>query len=329
MNEELISIIVPAYNAESYLRNCLDSIIKQTYRCYEVLLVDDGSTDNTGIIADQYRSSFPDYIRVIHTNNQGVTKARFEGIMASKGDWIGFVDADDEIEPDMYERLFHNALQYDAEISHCGHVTIVNNGERIHEFYNTGQLLLQKREEGLLELLDGIFEPSLCTKLFRKRLIRELVEDNKMLMSVKYYEDLLMNYYLFKKAECSVYEDFCGYHYLAHNITATRSPFCIEKVLDPVAVHKVILKDIDSKFKDLATKQYLEVCIRAYAALSYRDEYNYQADEIKEELIKFKSSWELLNRNDRIKLNTLFFSPKMYNKLYGIYRRFFQNKIYE
>ena len=204
----LLSIVVPAYNAESFLGNCLDSILNQTYSAIETLVIDDGSTDNTLQIAKQYQAEHPNQIHVYSTENRGVTKARFSGIEKARGEWIGFVDADDELEPDMYERLYENAQIYNADISHCGHVTIVNDGERIHEFYNTGCLVLQDREKGLKDLLDGPVEPSLWTKLFKRNLLKRVIKKGTMDTSVKYNEDLLLNYLLFSEASKSVYEDF-------------------------------------------------------------------------------------------------------------------------
>ena len=329
MKKELLSLIIPAYNAEPYLENCLKSILKQTYENLEIIIVDDGSTDRTGFIADQYQDEFSEIISVIHTDNHGVTEARFEGIKASKGEWIGFVDADDEIEQDMYAKLHKNAIQYNADISHCGYVTIVNGGERIHEFYNTGLFLVQNRFEGLVELLDGIFEPTLCTKLFRRKLLMKLQNDNVIDKSIKFYEDLLMNFYLFNSAECSVYEDFCGYHYLARSSSATRNHFQIEQLLDPVYVHSKIYDNVELDLKDIACRNYLRSCIRAYAGLLHRKEYIEKSAEFKSIIVEHKEWWHLLSRNDQIKLHILLISPKLYGFLNKIYRTHFQTKVYE
>ena len=170
--DELISVIVPAYNVGPYLAHCLDSILEQTYQNLEIIIVDDGATDDSASIATAYMARWPDKIHFYHTENHGVTSARLTGVLASQGEWIGFVDGDDEIEEDMYERLYRNAVHYRADISHCGYKTIVNGGERVHEFYNTGRLAVQDRQEGLRDLIVGSFEPSLCNKLFRADLLR-------------------------------------------------------------------------------------------------------------------------------------------------------------
>ena len=116
---ELISVIVPVYNIAEDLPNCLDSILAQTYPNVEIVAVDDGSSDQSGEILDRYAETYPN-IRVIHKENGGVTSARLRGVREAEGEWIGFVDGDDVIETDMYERLKNNAVKYDAQISHCG-----------------------------------------------------------------------------------------------------------------------------------------------------------------------------------------------------------------
>ena len=326
---ELISIVVPAYNVESFLDKCLNSILKQTYSKIEVLLVDDGSKDKTLQTANRFHELYPDKIRVIHTENQGVTMARFTGIRASRGEWIGFVDADDELEPDMFERLYTNAKKYNADISHCGHKTIVNGGERIHEFYNTGRLLEQDRKSGVKDLFVGPVEPSLWTKLFRRSLVLGLLQDNVMDTSIKYNEDLLMNYYLFSRANKAVYEDFCGYHYMAQSSSATRSSFRIEKILNPVKVWEIILDSAEEEIKDIAWRKYLVACINAYSALSGMKEYGNEASGLRKNILTNRSGWSLLSRNERVKLSLILLSPGLYRRIYQFYEKHFQRKMYE
>lgn len=133
----LISVIVPAYNIENYIENCLESIIRQTYKNLEIIVIDDGSTDNTGKIIDNF-SNFDKRIKVIHKKNEGVSKARLLGVEESKGEYIGFVDGDDQIEKYMYEHLLNNALKYRADISHCGYQMNFPDGH-VDYYYNDQQ----------------------------------------------------------------------------------------------------------------------------------------------------------------------------------------------
>ena len=114
----MISVIVPVYNVEPYLRKCLDSIVAQTYTDLEILVIDDGSTDRCGAICDSYAERDP-RIRVFYTENRGLSAARNLGLDHATGEYIGFVDSDDWIEPDMYEVLLKKAVQTDADIVTC------------------------------------------------------------------------------------------------------------------------------------------------------------------------------------------------------------------
>ena len=137
-----ISIIVPIYNIEKYLPRCLDSILAQTYKNLEVILVDDGSVDNSGMIADKYARN-DQRINVIHQVNKGVSAARNAGLDLATGDYIGFVDGDDYIEKDMYERLLFNAIKYKADISHCGYQMVFPN--RVDYYYDTKEIRIQNQ----------------------------------------------------------------------------------------------------------------------------------------------------------------------------------------
>lgn len=113
---QLISVIVPAYNAENHLKECLDSLIAQTYRNLEIIIVNDGSTDTTENICEKYVNEH-DNIKYFYQNNQGVSVARNRGIQLAQGQYIGFVDADDIVHPNMYEHLLDILTKYKADIS--------------------------------------------------------------------------------------------------------------------------------------------------------------------------------------------------------------------
>ena len=117
----MISVIIPIYNTEKYLSKCLNSLVRQTFVDVEFILVDDGSTDNSGVIANQYKDS---RIRVFHTENHGLSAARNFGIEKARGEWIMFVDSDDWVEPGFCEIPYQTAVRYNADIIifHSKHV---------------------------------------------------------------------------------------------------------------------------------------------------------------------------------------------------------------
>lgn len=326
----LISVIVPVYNIEKYLPRCLDSILNQSYTNVEIVLVDDGSTDCTGKIADEYQSKYPQKVVCLHLKNGGVLRARLTGITAASGEWIGFVDGDDEIEVDMYERLINNAYIYGADISHCGYQTIVNNGERIHYFYNTGRIVVQDRATGVNDLLDGSFvEPSLCNKIFKKTLFDSLQAEQILKEQIKFNEDLLMNYLLFKQAKRLVYEDFCPYHYMSRGTSVTRSQFNIQKALDPVKVRKFIYEVVEIENREVACQKYIVSCMYAYAMLHERTGYKDKCIELRKELLVYRDKWKLLRKADWVKMQLILFWPMGYKMIYHFYEKYFQKKVYE
>lgn len=325
----LISVIVPAYNIEEYLPKCLESILKQNYKNIQIVLVDDGSNDMTGQIADQYHEKHPDKIKCLHLKNGGVLNARLKGIALATGEWIGFVDGDDEIEFDMYERLVNNAYKYDADISHCG-FQIISKEREIRYFYNTGRIIEQNRTTGIRDLLTGEFvEPSLCNKIFKKSLFISLCEEHILKERIRINEDLLMNYLLFKQANNSVYEDFCPYHYISRSTSASHSSFQPYKVLDKVKVRKFIFDDVEIENKDLACQRYLVFCMQAYAALHEDVEQKETCLELKKELLTYRKKWKFLRKEDWVKLKLILLSPRLYNIIYNFYERYFQKKVYE
>jgi glycosyltransferase involved in cell wall biosynthesis len=232
MNNPLISIIVPVYNLESFLPNTVDSIIGQNYHNLEIILVNDGSADGSAEVINHYAQIDP-RIKAIHKENGGVTSARLCGVEAATGEWIGFVDGDDYIEPEMYEKLLSNALHYHADISHCGYQMVFNN--RVDYYYNTGKLIIQDNVTGLLDLIKGNFvEPGLCNKLYHRKLFSPLSQ--YMDQSIKINEDLLMNYWLFSNSSSSVFEDMCPYHYIVRKNSAANSVLNENHLYDPLRV---------------------------------------------------------------------------------------------
>ena len=241
MSNSLISVIIPAYNIESYIEKTVDSVLSQTYENIEIIIVNDGSTDNTAEVIDALAKKDL-RIRVMHKENGGVTSARLAGVAAAKGEYIGFVDGDDTIESDMYEFLMNNALKYQADISHCGYQMVFPS--RVDKYYGTGEIIEQNNKKGVLDLLSGIkIEPSLVNKLYKAGLFDVLLQEQNMDLSIKNTEDLLMNYYLFKESKKSVFEDVCKYNYVVRQGSAANKRINIHQLLDPLKVKKIILED--------------------------------------------------------------------------------------
>lgn len=171
----MISVIVPVYNVENYLRDCIESVCAQTYQDLEIILVDDGSTDRSGEICDEFAQR-DERIVVVHQKNGGVTQARNTGLRISHGEYIGFVDGDDWIEPNMYASMYREMIDGNADVVMCGHFE--NVGTAQHEIFQgvcTGRYDKDRiLKEIYPEMLSGsrFFEWRifliLCDKLFRR-----------------------------------------------------------------------------------------------------------------------------------------------------------------
>lgn len=319
MEDYKVSVIVPAYNIQDYIVKCLESIANQTYKNLEVIVVDDGSSDNTGKLADEFAKNDNRFI-VIHKKNGGVSSARNRGINISSGDFIGFVDGDDIIENDMYEMLINNAIKYDADISHCGYKVVENNKETL--FYDTKQIIIQDRKRGLLDLFEGtLIEPSLCNKIFRESIVGNIRLDE----SIKINEDLYFNVLLFDKCNKSVFEDKAKYYYMKRDSSATISSLNnIRKVMDPLKVYDMIV-DLYKGDRDIlpyAKKMKIERNINIYNLLTLEN--NTELKKLKKQIRHYiKLSENEVKNNKQVTRKTRFM-------VYGIiYIRFIYDLIYK
>ena len=330
-NDILISIIVPVYNLQDSLERCVSSILSQTYKNLEIILINDGSTDKSWNIIQKLAMSDKRVVPISKLNG-GVTSARFAGLRIAKGEYIGFVDGDDEIEPDMYEFLLKNILHYNADISHCGYQMIFDDG-RVNDFYNTGKIVIQDRLKGLKDLLEGNYvEPGLWNKLFHNQLLKKLLENKVMDLSISINEDLLMNYYLFSYADKSIYEDRCKYHYYVRSESAVHSKLSYSKIFDPINVRKIIMKEAqDKQIYQIAKKKFLGTCISVYNTLTLNGlkRFPFEAKKIKEELIDNSELYKSSEKKQRIIIWMILHLSYGYERIYKIYEKLFVNNRYK
>lgn len=240
--DDKISVIIPAYNIEKYLGRTLDSVLAQTHTNLEIIVVNDGSKDGTAALINSYAKK-DSRIIAVHKENGGVSSARLRGLQESTGAWIAFVDGDDFVEPWMYERLLKNAEQYGAVISHCGYQMVLPSG-KVRQYYGTGKLTIQDNHTGVKDLLDNRFiEPSLGNKLYARQVVELFLSSVHFDTSVRNTEDLLMNYYLFREANRSVYEDTCPYHYILRPGSAANAAVNKHQLQDPLKVKKILFQE--------------------------------------------------------------------------------------
>lgn len=173
MEYPLISIIVPVYNIEEYLPRCVKTLQGQTYPHIEILLVDDGSTDGTGALCHRLAEEDP-RVRVFHKENGGSSSARNLGIAEAKGEYLGFVDSDDYVEPDMYEKLYAAIKQYGVSVAQTGRDEISPDGSRLPDIcVPPGEPECVEAKDFLKELLMHRGDCSFCTKLIQKNVLED------------------------------------------------------------------------------------------------------------------------------------------------------------
>lgn len=323
----MISVIVPVYNNAEDLPRCLDSILAQEFDDIEIVAVNDGSTDASGAILDRYAAKYPN-IRVIHKENGGVTAARLAGVAAATGAYIGFSDADDTVDSDLYRRLLYNLEETEADISHCGFRMAFPDG-RVRCFYNTGVRETHDCITARKELLSGErIEPSLCTKLFRRELFSGL--QTQMPEDIRNNEDLLMNYLLFSRAKLAIYDDFCGYCYRVRGGSASRKELNHYRIWDPIRVKQRILAEAPDSIKADAQKALLSTCINVYNTIILEKSPQLEEDrqKVRQMILGQKHHRKLLSRRQRLLGAFICHLPFAYAPFYRFYVKHFQKNPY-
>ncbi len=226
--QDLISVIVPIYRVEDYLEECIQSIINQTYKNLEIILVDDGSDDGCGEICDRF-SQMDARIKVIHQENQGVSKARKNGVLAATGKYVGFVDGDDWVDDSMYEALHLFAVENDVEVVESGVIDAWNDAIRLRAPYLAegvykGDVFKNEIEPHFI--YSGKFfryglSPYLCSKLFkRQQLLKYQMEEDDL---NRVADDFIISMPYIAESKSIYISHDCYYYYRVRANSAKRS----------------------------------------------------------------------------------------------------------
>jgi len=289
-----ISIIIPIYNVEAYLSKCIESVLAQTFSDFELILVDDGSTDSCAKICDEYAAQ-DTRIKVIHKENGGQSTARNMGLDIAQGRYIGFVDGDDYIAIDMYERLYTAIINYNAQISVCGRFNV--NKEATSPFFVTDKPIIMDSKEGIRRLL--IYEnmdSAPWDKLFAASLF-----DNIRFPSGYICEDVAVVYRLLETAKKIVHIGKPLYYYLQRQGSTSRAAFS-EKSMGLVTYHKQVSDYVQRKYPDLADEANYFYLSRLIYAINLCYENNNQKYSIHtEELIgRLEDDFYMITNNKYI-----------------------------
>lgn len=252
---EKISVIVPVYNVRKEIENCIESILNQSFKNLEIILVDDGSTDGSGKICDRYAKK-DDRVIVFHKENGGVSSARNVGLKAATGNYIGFVDSDDWIEATMYEELYDMMEKGFANLSISG--IYVNNWPEYTE-EKKGRL----SQERAIKLCLGLTEEKpclmsgICNKLFQKEILNGLYLDETLYIG----EDMLFLIQAIQRSKRINYTTKSLYHYIQRNTSAIHT--ISRKHLSDIISHEEVLKILkgNSELTELVTRRMCNNCI--------------------------------------------------------------------
>lgn len=323
MADKLVSVIVPVYNVESYLRKCLDSIVGQTYHDLEIILVDDGSTDKSGDICDEYAKN-DSRIIVIHKENGGLSDARNAGMRIATGEYVGFVDSDDWIELDMYEILYQLCEQYQLDLV-AARFCLNENGIDVNNCVTnkfvemTGKELL---ECNIFECDSKVVTNSVWDRLYRRTLIQgiEFPKGRK-------YEDICFTTNVFLKAERCGYLDKELYHYTVRDDSIMGKSKLNQKGL-PIEIFHDLLPLLKEKAEilyqadetilaDGALYNYVYRCQEYYADLFGKKECSEQIKLLRREICSNRQRIKKIccQRYSRIKefsLYMVFYKPEIY-----------------
>lgn len=243
MCNDLVSIIVPVYNVDQWLPRCVDSLIAQTYKNLEIILVDDGATDNSGKICDEY-SEKDDRIVVIHKENGGLSSARNAGVKVAKGNYISFVDSDDWVLPEFIEKLYSAIIENDCDMAECGFAAL--SSEVIPETNcNDSFSVVDDIQAMKTHLEDGHFRQVVWNKLYKREIITvEFAEG-------KYHEDVFWTYQIIANCKKLVHITDVLYCYFQREGSIMGVGYSLKR-LDAVEATKLRTEFVCEKYPTLA-----------------------------------------------------------------------------
>ena len=254
METALISVIVPVYNVAQYLEKSIASIQQQTYQNLEIILVDDGATDESGRLCEQIAEQ-DERVLVYHKENEGLSQARNDGLKQAHGDYVIFIDSDDYIHPEMIASLYQQLVKEDADVSSCGVMNVYANSES-PQTENQDDYFVCDTETFLREYLIGEKIPgTICNKLIKKEIAAQLTFPKGLI-----YEDAYYHFDLIKVAKKYVVNTKPYYYYFHRGDSITTKPY---------AKKDLAYIDIYQKFYTEVVKEYPNLTEVAFFRLAY------------------------------------------------------------
>lgn len=311
----LISVIVPVYNSEKYLEKCIGSILNQTYENLELILIDDGSKDNSGLICDKY-AAFDKRVKVIHKENAGVSSARNQGVDCASGEYIAFVDSDDWLEESTFQILI-DLLKYKNSDMVVSNVYFRNEKEVCSIGIPANEHTYSPEEANQL-LLKFQFSSSLWLCLYS----RKLIKGNYLNESIHFWEDLEYQYRIISKANNIVVNNTPLYHYregsITHSTLNERKLSCLKISNILRSSTKIRSKDFESIITNLEISFLFDLALLGARDTSCHQKCDNILKENAKKFLKYvlrSSSYKVMKK---IHLLILSVSPKLYYYLFSL-----------
>lgn len=314
--KELISVIIPIYKVENYLDKCLKSVLCQTYKNLEIILVDDGSPDRCGIISDNY-AALDDRVIVIHKENGGLSDARNAGIEIATGEYITFIDSDDYVSRDYVETMYQNIIETQSDISIVD-VNLVYEDDYYNinkESSDDERVLTYSNVDAIKKTLSVSLRQSAWGKLYKAYLFNEI-----RFPKGKLYEDLAVVYQLLSISKRVVYSTKKLYQYLIRNNSIMQSDFSMKQLVE-IEIIDEVMDYVESKYPEF----YIETNgrrIYSYLVTLKRIMYSENSKNYIKEKREIHKKIKMhrhgllftrkINMNLKVKLITYFISEKLY-----------------
>lgn len=314
MNQtDKISVIIPVYNGEEYINQCVESVLNQSYHNIEVLLVDDGSRDKSGKICEEYQRK-DIRVKVIHKNNEGVSSARNEGLKRCKGEYVAFVDSDDYVEKDYLECLYQKLRENNADIAACNFSYVFKDGRKQEENQLKSKCMLLNDD---LNYCQNSFLYYIWGKIFKKEMLKDLSFDTRLSVA----EDSLFVAEVIKKSGKLYYEQEPLYMYRMNPNSVMHEKDIKKLETQLIAWEKIsALQNADSTAYWSARMQYLKGCRRVAAEIWLSENRNFEKIRIlKNEVGKYIGTiWKVKDSLiQKITLLLFYCTPHIYFHVYA------------
>lgn len=323
MKKDLVSVIVPVYNVEKYLDRCIESIINQTYKNLEIILVDDGSPDNCPKMCDNWAKK-DKRIKVIHKENGGLSDARNIGINNATGDYIAFVDSDDFIDKEMYEKLLQNLIRTNSDISICSMIYYYEN-DQIKELKNNDTSFFIYDD---IKKYDNLFNENFLNfvvvwnKIYKKEIFKKL-----RFPKGKINEDTFLAHKILNLSNKIVYSKEKLYYYVQREESIMHQQFNIKK-LDELEAYKNQMLFFqqeefhNTKYPKISLERYIDKILVYYCRVKNHNEnkqYQKQIQDLRKEYKKYYK--EIMKKDILFKSKLKYFIFKYFPNLYYMIKR--------